>query len=118
MCSEIGFEHVVVVTCDFSGAYVHHPLSNFSGLFIGKEEVLLPSLTQKVNCGHWQSSNAIALLGSVCGLSRSVVLKLPNAVLHVVETPTTQFFLLLLCNCNFATVVNHNVNICVSDGLR
>ncbi|CAO2593992.1 hypothetical protein LEMLEM_LOCUS7524 [Lemmus lemmus] len=29
------------------------------------------------------------------------------------DTPTIKLFLLLLPNCNFATVINRNVNICV-----
>ena len=42
---------------------------------------------------------------------------LPNAwssstVPHVVVTPSIKLFLLLLHNCNFATVMNCNVNIC------
>lgn len=49
MSSEIGFEHVVIVTCDFSGVYVHHPLSNFDGLVTWKGDVLLPNFTQQVN---------------------------------------------------------------------
>lgn len=32
---------------------------------------------------------------------------------HAVVTPKHKIILLLLRNCNFATVVNHNVNICV-----
>ena len=52
------------------------------------------------------------------GLHSSVVLSLPNAaalcvVPRVVVTPNTKLFLLLLHNCDFATVMNLNVNICV-----
>lgn len=38
---------------------------------------------------------------------------------HAVVTPTTtiKLFLLLLCNCNFASVMNHNCNYVFSDGL-
>lgn len=42
-----------------------------------------------------------------------VVLNLPDAVTHVVVTPTIQLFSLSL-NCNMDTVINDNVNICVS----
>ena len=49
-------------------------------------------------------------------LSRAVLLNLPNVVIfntvpHVVETPTITLFLLLFHNCDFATVMNHNVSI-------
>ena len=54
--------------------------------------------------------------------SRAVLLNLPNAVtlylvqlvLHVEVTPPTlmKLFLLLLHNCNFATAMNCNINIC------
>ena len=41
------------------------------------------------------------------------MLLLFNTVLHVVVIPLTiTLFSLLLCNCNFATVMKHNVNIC------
>ena len=45
-----------------------------------------------------------------------LVLQAFNIVPHVVVNPpppTIKLFLLLLQNCNFATVMNHNVNICV-----
>lgn len=35
-----------------------------------------------------------------------------NTVLHAVVTPTTKLLSLQLCNCNFAAVLNCNVNIC------
>ena len=46
-------------------------------------------------------------------------LNLPNAatfntVPHAVVTPATKLFSLLLHNDNFVTVMNYNVNICVS----
>jgi hypothetical protein len=49
--------------------------------------------------------------------SNSVVLSLPNAVTfttvsQVVVTPNHQMLLLLLHICNFASVMNLNVNIC------
>lgn len=55
---------------------------------------------------------------AVCSC-RAVVLNLPNVVsfntiIHVVETPMTKLFSLRCHNC-FATIVNHNVNISVSD---
>ena len=34
-----------------------------------------------------------------------------NTVSHVVVTPTIKLSLLLIYNCNFTTVMNHNVNI-------
>lgn len=48
--------------------------------------------------------------------SSAVVLSLPkaatfSAVPHVVVTPTIKLFSLLLDNCNFSTVISHNVNI-------
>lgn len=57
----------------------------------------------------------------VCGqspaFSRAVILSLASAWLsdpvHVVVTPTITLFSLLLHNCNFITVMNHNVKICV-----
>lgn len=36
-----------------------------------------------------------------------------NAVPHVMVTPTIQLFSLLLPNCDFATVMCYNINICV-----
>lgn len=43
----------------------------------------------------------------------SVVLNLPNAVTlpHAVVTPAVKLFSLLLNNCNFASVMNYNINI-------
>ena len=35
-----------------------------------------------------------------------------NTVSHIVVIPTTKLFLLVLHNCNFATVMNHNINVC------
>jgi hypothetical protein len=48
--------------------------------------------------------------------SRAVALSLPNAVTfntvpHVVVTPNHKVIMLLLHNCNFATIMNHHVNI-------
>ena len=42
-----------------------------------------------------------------------LMLQLFNTVPHVVLTPTIKIFSLLLYYCNFSTVVNHNVNICI-----
>jgi hypothetical protein len=49
---------------------------------------------------------------------RTEVLNLPNAAcnpliqfIYGMVTPTIKLFPLLLHNCNFATVMNHNVNI-------
>ena len=46
-------------------------------------------------------------------LSSFLVLWPFNTVPHVVVTPTIKLFSLLLHNCNFATVMNNNANICV-----
>jgi hypothetical protein len=35
-----------------------------------------------------------------------------STVPHVVVTSTIKFFLFLLHNCNFSSVMNHNVNLC------
>jgi len=50
--------------------------------------------------------------------SRAVVLILlmPPSLIQFLkcgDPPIIKLFLLLLHNCNFATVMNHNVNICV-----
>jgi len=46
--------------------------------------------------------------------STAVALNLPNAVTLILWwPPVIKLFLLLLHNCNFATVMKHNVNICV-----
>jgi hypothetical protein len=37
-----------------------------------------------------------------------------NTVPHVVVTPNIKLFSLLLHNCNFASVLNCSVNICIS----
>lgn len=56
--------------------------------------------------------------------SSSVVFNLPNVehfniFLHVVVIlPIMKLFLLLLNNCSFATVMNHDENICVFSGDR
>jgi hypothetical protein len=45
-----------------------------------------------------------------------VVLNFPNAMTHPLMLwwpPAMKLFVLLLNNCNFATVMSHNVNICV-----
>lgn len=52
-----------------------------------------------------------------------MVLTFPNAETlsyspRVVVTPTTTLFVLLLNTCNFATVINCNVDIYVSEGLK
>ena len=36
-----------------------------------------------------------------------------NIAPHVLVTPTIKLFSLLLHNCNFATAMNYNVNMCV-----
>ena len=46
-------------------------------------------------------------------LSTFLMLQPLNTVPHVVLTPTIRLFLLLLHNCNFATAIDQNVNICV-----
>jgi hypothetical protein len=46
-------------------------------------------------------------------LSTSLVLQPFTLVPHVVVAPNITLFLLLLHYCNFATVRNHNINICV-----
>ena len=50
-------------------------------------------------------------------IPKSVLHNLPNAVTlntvsHAVVTPNHRLFLLLLPNCNFATAMNHSVNLC------
>ena len=57
--------------------------------------------------------------------SRAAVFSLPNTATLSYSSlcigdppPLTIIIFLLLHNCNVATVMNHNVNICVSDGLR
>lgn len=52
-----------------------------------------------------------------------MVLTFPNAETlsyspRVVVTPTTTLFVLPLNTCNFATVINCNVDIYVSEGLK
>ena len=44
-------------------------------------------------------------------VSTFLILQLLNTVSHVVVNPNHKIISLLLHNCNFATVVNHNVNI-------
>ncbi|MEX5533301.1 hypothetical protein, partial [Pseudomonas syringae] len=44
-------------------------------------------------------------------ISTFLMLQPLNTVLHVEVTPTIKLFVLLFHNCNFATVMNHNVNI-------
>ena len=45
------------------------------------------------------------------------MLKPFNTDLHVVLTPNQKILSWLLPNCNFATLMDHNVNICVFNGL-
>ena len=59
---------------------------------------------------------AYQTISQLSKVSRTVVLNLLrllpfDTVLHVVMIPSHKIILLLLHNCNFATVRNHNVNI-------
>lgn len=45
------------------------------------------------------------------GFSTFLMLQPSNTVSHVVVTTDYKFISLLLHNCNFASVMNHNVNI-------
>lgn len=60
---------------------------------------------------HWAGFASLApVYLETYALARTVVLKLPNA--YVVVPPSTKLVLLLLHNCSFATVMDHNANIC------
>jgi hypothetical protein len=52
------------------------------------------------------------------GISTFLMLQPFNTVSYVVTPPNHKLFSLLLCNCNFYTIINHNVNISVVSGLK
>jgi len=62
-------------------------------------------LLAKVQSLHWDSRFMLAL-----GFSNFRKLQPFNTVLHVMVTPIVKLFPLLLHNCNFATVMSHNIN--------
>lgn len=47
-------------------------------------------------------------------LPGAVALSPPNAGTHAVLTPAIKLFSFLVHNCEFATAMNRNINICVS----
>ena len=64
-------------------------------------------------CMSW-THPACIFLSATSSLNNHISDSQPlNTVLHVALTPSIQEFPLLLHNCNFATVMNHNVDIYV-----
>ena len=74
------------------------------------------TLTRSQNCDRSLKPVTGSPVVSLFETSVSLVLSLPNAVTfnlvpHGVVTPNHKIILFLLHNCNFSTVMNHNVNI-------